>query len=554
MQTRFRIHLLVAVSILLLASCKKNNKEGRYVPKDAAIAVHINGASLSTKLPWDEVKQNPLFQEMYADSTVPPFVKNALNNPDNSGIDVKTDLSFFAQKDSAGGIIGFTGTVKDAEKFRLFFLDASEGGSENEKDGIKFISKSPMCVGWNKERFLLIVNAPQLDMHAYMDKQTRDLFNTCKELFDIKESNSLGENEKFTKMVKKTGDIHFWMNSEELYKSGMNNPALAMLKLDNLYKGSITAAAINFENGKILMDAKSYAGKELTELYKKYGGKNIDEDMIKHLPVKDVAAVFAMSFKPEGIKEFLKLLGVEGYANMGLAFAGFGLDDFIKANKGDIVFALTDLKQKANTDTANSMGTNNDGIVEPDVIFAASIGDKDAFNLLIKAGEKLGGNLPASIPVSYKSDGKYFAIGNVKENTDNYIAGKANNNFDFLSKISGNPVGGYVNFQFILKAIESNLTKDSSAKIVYDASVKMWDNLYMKGGQFEDGGITQSLEVNLMDKNTNSLKQLNQYVGLLGKLKMERDKKRQMNDVTIEEIKPDSISVAVPPPPVKKHK
>jgi len=75
------------------------------------------------------------------------------------------------------------------------------------------------------------------------------------------------------------------------------------------------------------------------------------------------------------------------------------------------------------------MSAGNSGIVQPDVIFATSIGDKEAFNLLIKAGEKLGGNLPASIPVSYKSDGKYFAIGNEKENVDNFIAGKANSKF-----------------------------------------------------------------------------------------------------------------------------
>jgi len=41
---------------------------------------------------------------------------------------------------------------------------------------------------------------------------------------------------------------------------------------------------------------------------------------------------------------------------------------------------------------------------------------------------------------------------------------------------------------------------------LYEASVKMWDNLYMKGGQYEDGGVTQSLEVNLMDKKYQQLK------------------------------------------------
>ena len=350
--------------------------------------------------------------------------------------------------------------------------------------------------------------------------------------------------------MKKNGDIHFWMNGEELNKGGAANPALAMLNMNKLYEGSITAATVNFENGKILLEAKSYAGKELTGLYKKYGGKNFDETMIKRLPVKELAAVFAMSFKPEGIKELLKVLGVDGLANMGLAQLGINLDEFIKANKGDILIAVTGLQQKNLTDS--SAAVTNNSFIQPDVIFSTSIADKDAFNLLIKAGEKIGNNIPANFPLAYNTDGKYFAIGNTKENIDKYITGGSNNSFDFLSKINNNPFGGYVNLQYILKAFETSFSKDSAAKVVYEASLKMWDNIYMKGGNFEDGGMVQSGEINLMDKSTNSLKQLNQYIGLLSKIKIEQDKKIKVTDIKMEEIYKDKMPVP-PPPPVKKR-
>jgi Domain of unknown function (DUF4836) len=219
MQNRFRIPLLAVIAVLILASCSKKNKEGRYIPKDAAVAVHVNGASLSSKLPWEEVKQNVLFQEMYKDSSTATFIKQALENPDNSGIDTKNSLVFFAQKDSLGGLIAFTGTIKDAEKFKLFTLDITKGGVESEQDGVNYISKAPVCVGWNKEKFLYIVNTPELNMQAYVRRYTdtigeapraRDLGATCKTLFNLSAGNSLGEDEKFTHLVKKTGDIHFW--------------------------------------------------------------------------------------------------------------------------------------------------------------------------------------------------------------------------------------------------------------------------------------------------------------------------------------------------------
>jgi hypothetical protein len=525
MSTPFRLTLLAALSVLFFASCKKTNKEGKFIPKDAAIAVHVNGASLSAKLPWDEVKQNVLFKEIYADTGITAFAKQAIENPDNSGINTKLDMLFFAQTDSSGGIVAFTGTIKDAEKFKLFNLDVTKGGSESERDGVNYISKYPMCVAWNKEKFVYITDAPQFNQQG-TDVKSRDLGAACKNIFDLKESNSLGEDEKFTTLLKKAGDIHFWMNAEELNKGGINNAALSMINLGKLYEGNITTATVNFENGKILIDTKSYANKEMTAVYKKMGGKTIDESIIKRLPSKEVAAVFAMSYKPEGIKDFLKILGVEGYANMGLAFAGFSMDDFIKANKGDVLLAVTDLKPNKSTfifDDAPGLDTN---ITQPDVLFATSIGDKEAFNLLIKAAEKFGKSATDELPITYNNDGKHFVISNSKENIAKFSAG-ATNNFDFLSKINGHPFGGYINMQFILKAIENNFSKDSSAKVFYDASLKMWDNVYMKGGDYEDGGMVQNIQIDLMDKNTNSLKQLNQYLGLLSKIKMVDDKKRK---------------------------
>jgi hypothetical protein len=559
MTLRLRIPLVIVTAMLILASCTKTNKQGKFIPKNAAVVLHVDGASLNSKLPWEEVKQNALFKEMYADSAVPAFVKKTLDNPESTGIDIKNDLLIFTVKDSMGSYSALVGTVKDAEKFKSFILEAVKGGSETDKDETRFISKAPSCAGWNKEHFVYIMN----EENSYMPNmgttvKGRDLLGTCAAIFDLKESNSLAQNEKFTALLKQQGDLHIWVNSGELYKTGNSSTSpLAMLSLGKMYDGNITAGTINFDNGKISFDAKSYVSKELSDLYKQYGGKNIDEDMIKALPSKDVAALFAMSFKPEGIKGLLQLFGVEGFANIGLSRMGvdFTLDDFIKANKGDILLAVTDLKQKVYTNNTSPLHGPAALSVQPDVLFAASIADKNAFNLLIRAGEKLTApmkidSMQASMldKFSYNSNDKYFALGNSKENVAAYIAGSSKNNFDFLSQLKGNPFGGYVNIQFVLKAFSANFTADSSAKAVYDASLKMWDNIYIKGGKFEDGGITQNWEINLMDKNTNSLKQLNQYMGLVGKLKMEEHKKMQLNDTMMEEFRDNAIPPPPPPP------
>jgi len=556
MLKRSRIPLLTVMAVLIFASCTKTNKQGRYLPKDAGFVLHIDGASLNAKLPWSEIKQNPLFQQLYADSATPVFIKQALDSPDNSGIDIKGDLAFYVQNDTTGSIAAFTGTIKDAEKFRLFNLDATKGGSESEKDGIKFISKSPVCVGYNKERFLYIINHENYDFVNHQQGKARDLLTTCSGLFDLKESNSLGENEKFTALVKTTGDLHIWMNAENTANLKGFNMKMPMMDLNKLTKGNITTAIVNFENGKILIATKSYAGKEMADFYKKFSGKNFDEEMVKRLPTKDVAAVFALGYNPEAINDFIKVLGLEGLTPLVPKFAGFSVEEFIKANKGDVVIAIGDFKTKKDSPyvTKDSLGspTMHGELFNtiPDFTFVTSVGDKDAFNKLIKAGEKFSGPFLTAFNISYNTDGKYFALSNSKENVDKYFEKTSSNNFDFLSKISGNPLGGYINFQYIMKAFESDITKDSTAKLIYDASLKTWDNAFIKGGNYDDGGITQSIEINLMDKNTNSLKQLNQYVGFLKKLERDFKKKVKAPYMDAEDVMKDNI--AMPPAPVSK--
>ena len=569
MHPLFRINTLLALAIvLLLASCNKTNKQGKLVPSDAAFVLHINGQSLNEKLPWDEIKKNELFKKINADTTIPAFAKNVLDNPDNSGVDIRSDLILFAQKDSAGGIVAFEGTLKDAVKFRLFNLDASKGGSESEKDGIHFISKAPGCVGWNKEKFVYLFDAPQMNKHtatSYTDDTTvpvknRDILAACKAIFDLKENNSLGNDEKFTSLMNKNGDAHLWVNTEQIYKGMAGDGELSMLKMDKLYEGNIMTATANFESGKINVDYTTYVGKDLKAIFKKYSGGNIDDDMLKRIPSKNVAVAMALHFKPEGIKELINLTGMEGIVNIGLVFMGFSLDDFIKANKGDISFALTDIRSKKDSTVYKGMDGKdkvyNNMSYEPDFMFAAAIGDKDAFNLLIKAGKRLSKDKMdnGDSTITYTTSDKYFAIGNSKDNITKYLAGNSNNSPDFISHLSGNPFGGYINLQYIMKAMEMQITKDSNEKIIYAASLKMWDNIYIKGGQYDDGGINYSFEINMLDKNTNSLKQLNQYLGLVGNIMEEQKKEEAHNYREMKELYDKKIKLPPPPPVIKKKK
>ncbi len=541
MQARFRFSaLLFMAAVFIISSCStKTNTQGRYIPKNAVIVVHINGETVSAKLPWDEVKQNELFKTVYTDTTIDAYIKTALDNPDNTGVDTKKDLLFFAQKDSIGGYVAIEGMLKDAAKFKQFHTGMAKNVTETEKDGLHFLSHEKMGMAWDKERFVLIIDAPKLnDLNKFRNTYDstpvtkRDMNAVCAQIFAMKEENSLAKDEKFSSLMSDKGDVHFWMNIEALNQGLPAMAALSMLNINKLVEGSLVTSTVNFENGKIKVDIKSYSGKEMSDLWKKYSGSSINTEMIKRVPAKDVAGLFAMNFKPEGIRELIRLAGMEGFANMGTAFLGFNLDDFIKANKGDILLCVSDIKMDSLEKT------------KANILFSASVNDKNAFGKLIDAGKKLGSDRygyggPPS--VFYNTSDNFFAIGSNKETVDQYISKAGNSNFDFLDKISGSPMGTYINFQYIMNSMKPQIGKDSLHIAAFDATLKMWDNLVATGGNYKDGGVSQHIEINLVDKTTNSLKQLNKYAGVMGKI--EEARRHAHNDYNWSEEKGDDITV-----------
>jgi hypothetical protein len=75
--------------------------------------------------------------------------------------------------------------------------------------------------------------------------------------------------------------------------------------------------------------------------------------------------------------------------------------------------------------------------------------------------------------------------------------------------------------------------KDSLALAALDASLKVWDNILLSGGEFKDGGVTQHVEINLVEKSVNSLKQLNQYAAVIGNIARQKKMENGMWDIRL---------------------
>lgn len=567
MKLDLRIALLSAfVMLMVFSSCSKTNKRGKWIPKDAEMAFHINGKSLLEKLPWEELKKNPVFTEINADSTIPAFAKDIIDNPENTGIEIKSELIIYSKKDDNGRWVVAAGELKDEAKFKKFNIDASKGGSVAEKDGMSYIMRDLVIVGWKKDRFVYLAEMPDYKRYRDFDEDTvntatsRDLVAACKDVFDLAEKNSLAKDERFTRLMNTDGDMHFWLNAEEIYKGAEGMDGMAASLMSKFYEGNVTAFTVLFDKGKMNINYLTFMGKELKKIASKYSGGSIDKEMLNRIPSKDVAAVFAFHFNPKGIKELVALTGMESLINMGMVFLGFSIDDFAKANKGDIMFALTGMTPGSDKPFIDSAGDNGPrfqfDMPQPQFVFAASIGDKDAFAQLIRAAKKMN-KREIAVPdssLAYNSNADYFVLSNSKASADQFLNNAKNNDADYISRITGDPVGGYVDLQYLMKIMPGK-DMDSSSRITYDAAMKTWNNIYMTGGNYSDGAFSYDISVNMMDNNTNSLKQLNDFIAAIVPALMKERKEQADSDKAMQEMirqLKETPVVTTPPPAVKK--
>lgn len=512
---RTPILCLLAAFVLLLASCKSGNKSDLFIPKDAALVFHVNASSLSSKLSWEDIKKTAWFKDAYEQASTDSFAKKLMDDPDASGIDVKSDFVFFMQKRGRGGYSVFEGSVKDAAAFEALAKRLSRQ-EKTEKDGDwnVIVAEDKTVAIWNNSKFAVINDMPMGDfnpMGGGMREKTRfgadSLKIFARQVMTLDSDESLFDDDRFADVMKESGDMHFWMNSSAMYSdmAGM----MSMMKVGSLLENNAMAASINFEDGKIAAKMKQYYGKEMQKAMDGWKFKNVDAAVLNRIPSDNVIGVMAMNMEPQGLKEFLKAIGVDGFINMALSQAEITMDEIISATKGEFVFAVSDLQMK---DTTISFPADGDETPtsyttrQPDMSFlvATSVNNKSSFDKLLATFTKDAGKLP----FAYQLNNDWFVAGNKPEAVNGFVTG-GNTKHAFTEKISGHPFGFYLDIQRILK---TNFTEEASAKTMLAESAAVWQDVVMVANEYKDGIATSELAINMVDTKTNSLKQLNNYI------------------------------------------
>lgn len=541
----------LAFAMVFIVSCK-NATTGLPIPKDAVMVLHINASSLSKKLTWKEIKETEWFREMYSREQ-DSFQKKIMDDPKNSGIDIKSDFAFFMKKQGKSGLAVFEGNLTDAKAFESTLKEINKG-SEVQKDGeLNYIKTgSDQIISWTGSKFIFISDA-NMNRQSYGDDYQSfgvdSLRKFTKELLALKSSSSLEKDEHFTTLLKEDGDIHFWMNMEQYYSamgSAMHdNPVASIMgTMNKFFQGNIATGTINFDEGKISMKSKQYLGKEMAKIMDKYTFKPVPQDLINRIPSQNVAGALVINYPPEALKEFLKSSGIDGLANMYLGKLNYSLDELIQATKGQMIASFSDFNRtQVPVTMPGTEYTYNAPKTNFNALFAVSVNNKASFDKLLDVAkaqiEDSAERNQLLSKINYQVNNDWFAVSNNPSTVQGFLSG-GNNNQPFAGKIGGHPFGMYIDIQKVMKGFESDA---AYFKGMFDVSMNMWQDVVITGGDYKDGVSTGEFTINLVDKKTNALKQLNRY----GQDLYAAQKKQQAEMMKKYQMEERSDTIVAPP-------
>jgi len=503
--------LAIAVTVTLFAvSCKKGGKTGLLVPKEAGVVFYFNSGSLSSKLSWEEIRKSQWFQEVNREAP-DSFARKMLEDPSLSGVDTDKGFCFFLAGRGRGGYASFQGDIKDQAAFEEMVKHSEKSSATPEKSGdLSILRMRDAVLTWNKSKFVFVADAPfNTNMNGGSRRFPEDsLVAFAQNIYKLKGKDLLDSDSKFADLIQSKGDMHLWLSVGNLY-SNIPMGMMDMMKLNLLMEGNVSTGTLSFDDGKITLNGKQYYGKELTKLINKYSSKGAGSELTSRLPNGDVLAAGVYSYPVGAITEMIKLIGADGLANAFLGQKGLNLDDISKAFKGDLAFAVTDVTSRIDTVKYEYEGKTSSYTTtktEPQYVFGMAIDDQKSFDKVYNVFSEDLNKIPSNV-ADIKTEKGWLMVSNAPALTSGFLAG--NNKPAYADKISGHLFGGFFNLQKFMSLINSEM-RDSVSLKVLQLSKETWQDVTMYA-DYKGGTASYQFDVNLIDKGTNSLKQLNQY-------------------------------------------
>ena len=536
--------------------CNKIPKHAEYIPKDALLVGAVDMNKMAKKMIWNAVTGSAMFEEMQKDFKSEKS-KEAMKDFSSIGLNQGSTIYFFytgsLRRDSK---ICFLVGMKNQTQFEEFIQKNMEGIKVQPHDGYKSAQiESSVYAAWNEDVAMFFPMRNETTdtsgIETQFDSESDSTFNALsmdsapefnttssietflKTAFKLTKENSVVALPNFKTLQNDGHDVSIWANYEEIFNQNqdLNTSEMQAFIKKDYFKDAALATGIDFEKGTTAITMDYFMSKDLADIYKKYSNQNVNEDLIKKIPSKDVAFIAAYNFQPQMIQDFLKKFSLDGLANLGLMMIGTSMDKIASTFKGDMVFAVTDINIK---DTIQKIpDTDIELVVEPQMnfSFAMAIKDESAVDELLNKGVKQSiltkeGAMYTMSGGTIMKNKDLLVFSSKKDMAEKFLNGKQNTGDaipnDVMKNLKSNPMAMYLDMKKIMQFIpEQDMTAEDKALLT--ETKNMFTYIEMYGGKMKNNANHFEGNVFFNNKEENSLIQL---LNLAMKLKKNEDAKQ----------------------------
>lgn len=568
MNHRSRLLYLLVPILLLFGACHSTPDHAKYIPKNALMVAEVNTKELSKKIAWSMITGSNLWDKLRGSKSKTDSAKQSefIRNMQEAGVDELNTFYVYLKNNGANEKQAcFVALIplKDAGKWESFvkktFSDATVKENKKRKEARL---ADDIYAGWTNN--LLVVISIQGTDNSYFEEPAaatdEDILmaSYLESAFNITQENSLLSDARFAAFEKHKHDLGFWVNIDAVMSSyGTKNLGMVTggLSLSNtMWRNSAFSAATNFEKGRIVTDMMMYSSDELKEINKQFSNKDIDDDAVNRIPNEGLDYVFAYHMSPEGTQKTIEKMGMLGLANGYLSAQNLSVEEIMGALSGDMVFSMNNYAQRKETilfDSTDETSAFGSYKTDMDILFALKLNKKESFQKIVNLALSLdmleqisegaykmksrGGASDSSVILV---NDKYAVFANKRNLAQNYLAGTFITKASLKVKehIQKHPFGMFFDYNSWAKRTAGIMANNAADSLVYNASLKTFDNLVFNGGKLENNAFKYQMCINFMNKNESSLLQLFDFSKVLQQAQEMRNKEAEEIDTTMQQV------------------
>lgn len=544
MRFRLRGFYWVLPLLLLLGACHRTPDHAKYIPKNALMVAEVNTKELSKKIAWSMITGSNLWDKLRGSKSKSDSAKQSefIKNMQEAGVDeLNTFYAYLKNNGLNDKDACFVALVplKDAMKWEGFvkktFTDARI--KENKKRKEARLSDE-IYAGWTNN-LLIIVSIQKNESYNYFEQpmvtdavvdEELLLAANLETAFNVTKENSLLSDTRFATFEKHKHDLGFWVNIEAVMNNYGSKNLDAMtggLSMANrMWRNSAFSSATSFEKGRVVTEMLMYSSDELKEINKKYTPQNIDEDLVNRIPGKGLDFVMAYRMSPEATQKTIEKMGMLGLANGYLKEQNLSVEEIMEAISGDMVFSMNNYTQQKETllfDSSDASSAFSNYKTDMDVIFAIKLNKKEAFKKILNIAvelqmlEQMSEGIYKMKSISSAADSsvimvndRFAVFANKSALAKDYLKEGLKKQAPLMIKehVYKQPFAMFFDYNSWAKrtgAVMANTTADT---LVYNASIKTFENIVFNGGTLKDNVYKYSMSINFVNKKESSLIQL----------------------------------------------